>query len=331
MGGSIKPSRVLLTGATGFVGHLLEPVLRRAGHEVLCATRDVAKASRKWPGRTFIRCDLDDRESVLRAMESCEAAYYLVHSISRDPSYPLKEAMQAEVFAKAARAQGLRRVVYLGGVAPHGRASRHLRSRLHTGHILRAELPNAIELRAAMIVGEGSASWTMVLELSARLPAMVLPKWTQLRSAPVAIDDVLYALLRALDFEVAHSTWMDVPGPEIMTHEEMLRRVARVLGKHPPMMRIPLLSPALSSYWVALVTSVDLDMAHELVAGLQCDLVPSGESVWNRIHDREPLVLEDAARLALEAQQAHRALERKSESGATRSTQTWRRRLGRAP
>lgn len=300
----VTPSRVLLTGATGFVGHLLEPMLRRAGHEVLCATRDVVKASRTWPDRTFVHCDLDDRESVLRAMESCDAAYYLVHAISNDPGYPLREAMQAEAFARSARAQGLRRVVYLGGVAPHGRASRHLQSRLHTGQILRAETPNAIELRAAMIVGEGSASWTMVLELSARLPAMVLPRWTQLRSAPVSIDDVLHALLRALDFELAHSTWMDVPGPEIMTHEQMLRRVARVLGKHPPMLRVPLLSPRLSSYWVAWVTSVDLGLARELVAGLQCDLVPSGESVWDHIRDREPLVLEDAARRALEAHQA---------------------------
>lgn len=296
-----RPRRILLTGATGFVGHLLEPALREAGCEVLCATRDVTKAKERWPDRSFIRCDLADRDSVQRALESCDGAYYLVHSISSDPSYPMREAMQAEIFARAARSEGIRRVVYLGGVAPHGRPSRHLRSRLQTGQILRAEAPNTLELRAAMIIGEGSASFTMVRELSARLPAMVLPKWTQFRSAPVAIDDVLYALLRALDLELERSTWMDVPGPEVMTHEHMLRRVARVLGKHPPMLSVPLLSPVLSSYWVALVTSVDLGMARELVAGLQCDLLPSGESVWNHVRDREPLALEDATYLALEA------------------------------
>lgn len=296
--------RVLLSGASGFVGHLLEPVLSATGHEVVCGTRDPAKAAVRWPERAWAHLDLDDRDSVLRAMEGCGAAYYLVHSIGSGSDYPAREAREAETFARAAREQGVRRVVYLGGVAPHGRASRHLESRLHTGQILRAMAPGTVELRAAMIIGEGSASWTMVRDLSARLPAMVLPRWTQLRSSPVAIDDVLVALVRALAVELEGPRWFDVPGPEVMTHEQMLRRVAALLGRHTAMVRVPLLTPRLSSYWVALVTSVDLKMARELVAGLQCDLVPSGESFWERLGDHAPMPLEESVRRALEARAA---------------------------
>lgn len=292
--------RVLLSGATGFVGHRLEPLLRDAGHEVICGTRDPERAKQRWPERTWVALDVGDRESTRRAMEGCTAAYYLVHSISSRGDYPAREATEAETFARAAAERRLRRVVYLGGVAPTGRASRHLRSRLQTGQILRAEAPSAIELRAAMIIGEGSASWRMVRELSARLPAMVLPRWTQLRSSPVAIDDVLVALLRALELEEPGPLWLDVPGPEVMTHEQLMRRVAALLGRHPPMMRVPLLTPVLSSYWVALVTSVDLGMARELVAGLQSDLVPSGESIWDRVPGHRPMSLEHAVRSALD-------------------------------
>ncbi|MDQ3032463.1 MAG: NAD(P)H-binding protein [Myxococcota bacterium] len=293
--------RLLLSGASGFVGHLLEPMLRAAGHEVVCGTRHPDRARARWPERTWVHLDLEDPQSTRRAMEGCTAAYYLVHSISTPGDYPTREASEAHAFARSAVERRLRRVVYLGGVAPKGRASRHLRSRLHTGQILRAEAPSTIELRAAMIIGEGSASWGMVRELSVRLPAMVLPRWTQLRSSPVAIDDVLVALVRALELEEAGPLWFDVPGPEVMTHEQMMRRVAALLGRHPPMMRVPLLTPVLSSYWVALVTSVDLKMARELVAGLQSELVPSGESIWDRIPGHRPMSFEQAVRQALAA------------------------------
>lgn len=296
--------RVLLTGASGFVGHQLEPVLRAAGHDVVCGTRDVARARARWPDRQWVPLDLDDRASIARAMEGVDAAYYLVHAISSDHAYPEREARQADAFAMEARAHALRRVVYLGGVAPGGRTSRHLRSRLRTGELLRAGAPSCIELRAAMIIGEGSASWEMVRDLASRLPAMVLPRWTQYRSAPVAIDDVLIALARALDLEAPTSLWLDVPGPEVMTHEELLRRVAAKLGHRPAMLPVPVLTPSLSSWWVALVTDVSLAMARELVQGLQSDLVPTGEPIWARVDDHAPMTLELAVDRAIRARVA---------------------------
>lgn len=298
--------RILLSGASGFVGHQLEPVLRAAGHDVLCGSRDPGRARSRFPDRTWIHLDLDDPSSVARGMEGCTAAYYLVHSISGRRDYPEREARAAETFAHEASAHALRRVVYLGGVAPSGRASRHLQSRLRTGEILRAIAPSCVELRAAMIIGDGSASWEMVRGLAARLPAMILPRWMQNRSAPVAIDDVLHALLGALELDLRgeRSIWLDVPGPEVMTHEQLLRRVAARLGHRPPMIPVPLLTPTLSSYWVALVTDVSLGIARELVAGLQSDLVPTGESIWERLGDRTPMSLELAVDRALGARAA---------------------------
>ncbi|UJR87031.1 NAD(P)H-binding protein [Sandaracinus amylolyticus] len=293
--------RVLLSGATGFVGHLLEPVLRASGHDVVCGSRDPERARARWRDRSWVHLDLDDRESIARAIHGCDAAYYLVHAISSARDYPEREAREAHRFAMEAAASGLQRIVYLGGVAPSGRTSRHLRSRLRTGELLRTGAPCCIELRAAMIIGEGSASWAMVRDLSARLPAMVLPRWTQFRSAPVAIDDVLVALSLALELDVPGSCWLDVPGPERMTHEELLRRVSAKLGHRPPMIPVPVLTPSLSSWWVALVTDVPLPMARELVQGLQSDLVPSGESIWDRIPDHAPMTLELAVDRAMRA------------------------------
>ena len=318
--------RVLLSGASGFVGHQLEPVLRAAGYDVLCGSRDPRRAAARFPERAWAHLDLEDPPSVARAMRGCTAAYYLVHSISARRDYPEREAREAETFAREAGAQALRRVVYLGGVAPSGPASRHLRSRLRTGEILRASAPSCVELRAAMIIGEGSASWEMVRGLAARLPAMILPKWLRNRSAPVAIDDVLFALRRALELDLAgeRSLWLDVPGPEEMTHEQLLRRVAARLGHRPPMLPVPLLTPTLSSYWVALVTDVSLGMARELVSGLQSDLIPTGESIWDRLGDHTPMSLERAVGRALDARAA-------SKEEVTHRRGAARRDLGDAP
>ncbi len=291
--------RVLITGATGFVGNKLVPIVRATGREVVCGTRDPARAARAFPGRTWIRIDVDDPRSVREALSGCAAAYYLVHGLRSGQGYPEREEGEAHTFASAARAERVGRVVYLGGVEPRGEVSQHLASRLKTGRILRDECPLAIELRAAMVIGAGSASWQMVHDLSERLPAMLLPAWTRFRSAPIAIDDVLVALTAALDVEVERSACFDLPGPELMTHGEMLLRVARLLGHAPAMVPVPLLTPVLSSYWVALVTRVDLPVARELVAGLQSDLVPSQPSFWDQLPEHRLLPFDEAVRRAL--------------------------------
>jgi uncharacterized protein YbjT (DUF2867 family) len=287
-------AQVLLTGATGFVGRHLYPALRAAGHRVISTTRDVQEGGRIDPARQWRYCDTSDPASVRSALEGCEAAYYLVHSVGASGNYPVREARSAQTFRDAAHEAGVSRIVYLGGVAPRRAPSRHLKSRLHCGDLLREGPVPVFELRAAMIIGRGSTSWAMVHDLAKRLPAMVLPRWLKNHSWPVAIDDVVYALVQTLELPESRAGWYDVPGPERLSHRETLLRVAEHLGKHPPMVSIPLLTPRLSSYWIALVTEVDLALARELVAGLRSDLDPSGTSIWTLCPEHQLLTLDDA-------------------------------------
>ena len=281
---------LLLTGATGFVGRHLYPSLVDAGLVVRCGTRDLERARRRYPDRDWVRCDVGDPASVRSALAGCRAAYYLVHEISGAPDYPEREAESARRFADASAKAGVERVVYLGGVAPEGKPSRHLASRIETGRILRAGGTPTVELRAAMIIGAGSASWVIVRDLAARLPAMVLPRWLLYRSCPVSVDDVVVALAASAGLDVEPGVY-DVPGPECLTHRELILRVATQLGKRPALVNVPVLTPQLSSYWIALVTRANLDLARELVSGLQSDLLPNPQRVfWDRVpRELEPL------------------------------------------
>ena len=141
-----------------------------------------------------------------------------------------------------------------------------------------------------MVIGLGSASWQMVRDLAVRLPVMLLPRWLDYRSCPLAIDDAVAAILIALETHTNRG-WYDVPGPECLSHRQMLKRVARLMGSHIPMLRLPVLTPTLSSYWIALVTRTDIGLARELVQGLQADLMPRGTSIWEGLpsHTRVPL------------------------------------------
>jgi uncharacterized protein YbjT (DUF2867 family) len=290
---------VLLTGATGFVGSHLFPALRSAGMRVLCASRDPQRAARRFPGRDWVRFDVEDPNSVAPALSGVHAVVYLVHQMGGGADYPQREARAARMLRDAAYAADVERIVYLGGVAPPGPVSPHLQSRLATGALLREGPVPTIELRAGMIIGEGSASWQIVRDLAARLPAMVLPRWLHNRSSPVAIEDVVAALLWALSAAPARAGWYDVPGPEVVTHRELITRIAHVMGNRPAMIGVPVVTPILSSYWIALVTRIGLDLARELVQGLQSDLIPGDASVWEHLGDHQRIDLETAARNAL--------------------------------
>ncbi len=295
--------RVLLTGASGFIGRNLHGPLTAAGLEVRCLARDPAAARRRWPDRTWVGGDVGVPASLAPALEGCATAYYLVHGMgSGAPGWEDEEVRWAEEFAEAAGAAGVRRLVYLGGVAPRGEPSAHLRSRLATGQVLRSGPVPCLELRAGMIVGAGSASWTIVRDLAARLPAMVLPAWLAHRSEPVAVDDVLAALVAAAGLALPESTCWDIPGPEPLTGKEILLRVAAVLGRRPLLLDIPLVTPRLSSHWIRLVTRADHAVARELVEGLTSDLLAARPGYWAAAGLPPPRSLEEAARLALAAE-----------------------------
>jgi len=295
------PASILLTGATGFVGGRLFGPLVSAGHAVHCLTRRPEEARRLWPGRSWVGGDVRDPAGLDRALRGCEVAYWLVHGMGEhDPGWAEREVRAASSFADAAYRAGLERIVYLGGVAPAGPPSRHLLARLRTGDALRAGRVPCLELRAGMIVGAGSVSWRIVRDLAARLPAMVLPAWLRHRSEPVAIDDVIAALVAGATLQLPRSRVADLPGPEPLTGKEIILEVAALLGRRPLLLEVPLVTPHLSSLWIRLVTSANGELAAELVEGLTSDLIAGDHGFWRAAGLPPPVPLAVAARRALD-------------------------------
>lgn len=288
--------KVLLTGASGFVGTRLAPRLVADGWSVRRAGRHPPRAP---TDEEWVRMDVDRPETLGPALTGCDAAVYLVHRIAEGSDYESRERDAATRFGIAARAAGLERIVYLGGVEPSGPASRHLRSRLETGAILRASGVPTFELRAAMIVGPGSLSFRIVRDLATRLPAMVLPRWLSSRSQPIDVSDVVHAIAVALKLPVELAGTWDLPGPETMTAKEILLRVARARGMRPLTIDVPVLTPRLSSLWLRLVTNADYPVARELVDGLASDLVARGRSFWEVAPPHALLPFDEAVRRAL--------------------------------
>lgn len=295
------PASILLTGATGFVGGRLHGPLVAAGHAVRCLTRRPDEARRRWPGRSWVGGDAGVPADLDRALRGCTVAYWLVHGMgAHDPGWAAREVGSAAAFADAAARAGVERIVYLGGVAPAGAPSRHLRARLQTGEALRAGRVPCLELRAGMIVGDGSASWQIVRDLAARLPAMVLPAWLRHRSEPVAVDDVVAALVSGASLPLPASRFADLPGPEALSGKEIILRVAALLGRRPILLDVPLVTPHLSSHWIRLVTRANAELAAELVEGLTSDLVAADHGFWSAAGLPPPVRLEVAARRALD-------------------------------
>jgi uncharacterized protein YbjT (DUF2867 family) len=294
---------VLLTGATGFVGSAVRPALAARGWRVRCLTRDVARARRRQPALDWVEGDVGDAASSARALDGCRAAIYLVHGIGEGADYHQREVAAATTFSQAAAAAGVERIVYLGGVAPAGSGSEHLRSRLDVGEALRSGPVKTVELRASMIVGHGSLSWLIVRDLAARLPFMILPTWLKSRTQPVAIADVVIALVRALDLQLPASACFDIPGPFTMSGKEILEETAKVLGlRHPRMIEVPFLSPRLSSLWVRFVTRAKWSVAREVVVGLTQDLLARDDRFWRLVDHANRLTFAESARLALDSE-----------------------------
>lgn len=314
---------VLITGATGFVGSRLADALHAAGVSVRCGSRRPERAAADRPGLDWVRFDLEDPDSIEQALRGTRAAVYLVHLMADGDGYAERERRAAATFARLAAESGLERVVYLGGVAPQGPPSEHLQSRLDTGRILREGAVPTLELRAGMIIGEGSESWKICRDLAARLPFMLLPRWLRSRSAPVAVDDVIAGLSAALDLPLAGSTIYDLPGPEVLTAEEILVRAARLRGMQPRTLALPLITPQLSSYWLKLVSGADFMVAQELVHGLVHDLLPTHPPLWDAMPGMEPLGFDAAVRRAT-AEEGPRALQIRALEGLAR-------RLSRTP
>ena len=301
----ITSKPVLITGATGYIGGRLVPQLLERGYRVRCLARDVRKLSgRGWdqdPRVEIVRGDVLDADSVRSAMQGCEVAYYLVHSmLSGERTFEDRDRVAAENFAKGAEAAGLSRVIYLGGLGRKAeKLSPHLESRHEVGDVLRSGRVPVTELRAAMIVGSGSASFEMLRALVSRLPFMICPKWVAVKTQPIAIRDVLAYLIGCLENPETASRSFDIGGPDVLTYREMMLRFAKILGYRRWILVVPVLTPRLSAYWVNIMTPVNAGLAFALIESLQYETICEE----GHIHDLVPIPrtgFEDACRWALD-------------------------------
>ena len=289
--------RTLITGATGFIGRALMLALSGRGQQVIAASRGTGQARAGVEWRSF---DLLRPDTHPAALTGAGVAYYLAHSMGGGHAdFRALERRAAEAFVSSAAAAGVERIVYLGGPQPLGPPSEHLRSRLEVGEILRAGPIPTVELRASMVIGNGSASWQIVRDLAMRLPVMVLPRWLRSRTRPVALPDVIVALTAAAELPLERSAWFDLPGPEILSGRQILERIGALRGRRILALDVPLLTPRLSALWLKLVTRTDYTLARELVAGLGEDLLPKDERFWQLIGHTRLVSFDEAARRAM--------------------------------
>jgi uncharacterized protein YbjT (DUF2867 family) len=271
-----RTMRVLVTGATGYVGSLLVPRLLSAGHAVRVLARDPARvAGRPWAGDVEVaRGDVLDPSTLVPALAGIDAAYYLVHSMGERSRFHERDLAAAGNFGAAAREAGLRRIVYLGGLGNDaGPLSLHLASRHATGERLRAAGVPVTELRAAMIVGAGSLSFEILRYLAERLPVMLCPRWTSTRSQPIAIRDVLDYLVAALASEEAAGRTVEIGGADVLGYRDLLAGYAALRGLRRWLVPVPVLSPGLSSHWVHWMTPVPKGIARPLIEGLRHEVI----------------------------------------------------------
>jgi uncharacterized protein YbjT (DUF2867 family) len=262
---------VLITGATGYIGGRLVPVLEAAGVRLRCLARQpAALAPRTSPPTEIVSGDLLDPASLDRALAGIDVAYYLVHSMGAHGDYRDTDRLAAHNFGEAARRAGVRRIVYLGGLATSDEPlSKHLKSRIETGHALRESGVPIVEFRASVVIGSGSVSFELIRALVERLPVMICPRWVSTLAQPIGIDDVLAYLAAALQLPDSESRTFEIGGADQASYGDLMREYARQRGLKRVMISVPLLTPRLSSLWLGLVTPVYARVGRELIAGLK--------------------------------------------------------------
>lgn len=293
---------VLVAGGTGFVGRRLVAALTQDGVDVRVLTRHPGRYD--GPG-TPLAGDVTDPDSLAGPLADCSAAYYLVHSLDSD-DFEARDAAAATAFGQAAAAAGVDQIIYLGGLGDDGDdLSAHLRSRREVERLLGgAGLPVTV-LRAGIIVGHGGISWEITRQLVEHLPAMVTPRWVSTLTQPVGIADVIRYLVGVLGRADALGRIFEIGGPDVLAYSEMLTRVASIEGRRLPILPVPLLTPGLSSRWLAFVTNVDTRTGRNLIDSMANTVVVNDASIRDVV-PFEPMGYDDAVRLALAERQGHR-------------------------
>jgi uncharacterized protein YbjT (DUF2867 family) len=293
-----RDMKVLVAGATGYVGKQLVAQLVQAGHVVTCMVRDALHAS--FPGARVVEANALDPATLSHALQDIEVAYYLIHSMSGGADgFEQRDREAASNFATAAKDVGVHRLIYLGGLAsPTSPVSSHLKSRQETGEQLRKFGPPVAEFRAGIIVGNGSISFEMIRHLTERLPVMICPRWVSTRTQPIAVTDVLQYLVGALMVPESAGKIVEIGGASVETYRSMMLTYAHMRGLRRWLIRVPVLTPRLSSYWLKLVTPLPASVARPLIEGLRTEVVCTSTAAEDLFPDIHPVSYSEAVTIA---------------------------------
>ena len=294
---------VLLTGATGYVGGRLLPLLEHRNVRVRCLARQPEKLNVGLAESTeVVPGDVLDRTSLDRALAGVDTAYYLVHLMESAANFEQQDRTAAENFAAAARDAGVRRIIYLGGLGEDSdpKLSPHLRSRHEVGRILRESGVETIEFRASVVIGDGSLSFDLIRSLTERLPVMICPRWLATPTQPIAVNDVLSYLLAALDLPPGESRVFEIGGSDVVTYGQLIKEYARQRGLKRWLISVPVLTPYLSSLWLGLVTPASAEVGRHLIEGLRNPTIVRDTSALD-VFPVRPLGIPQAIREALES------------------------------
>ena len=293
--------KILLTGANGYIGKRLLPLLVEQNHEVVCLVRDPRRFEFPATLKEKVQVaqgDLLDQNSLKNLPSDIDAAYYLVHSMGGGGNdFSELEDKAARNFTSYINTTSARQIIYLSGIANVGNLSKHLSSRLHVEKVLAEAKASLTVLRAAIIIGSGSASFEILRDLVEKLPVMITPKWLRSKCQPIGIRDVIFYLTQVLGNLKCYGRSFEIGGPDVMTYREMILKFARLRGLHRYLISVPVLTPRLSSYWLYFVTSTSFSLAKSLVDSLRNDVVVKDHTI-DAIIPHQCLTFDQAIKLA---------------------------------
>lgn len=295
--------KVLVTGATGYIGKRLIPLLTNNGHEVVCVIRDIHRADKEYledSQITFVQGDFLKPETLSSIPEDIDAAYYLIHSMSNSSeNFGSLEETCAINFKNRISKTAVKQVIYLSGITNDDELSKHLQSRKNVEDILKTGDYASTIFKAGIIVGSGSSSFEIIRDLVEKLPFMIAPKWLNTKTQPLAVRDVMTYLSKSLGDTSLYNTSYDVFGPEVLTYKDMLLQFAKVRGLKRYILTVPIMTPKLSSYWLYFVTSTSYKLATSLVDSMSVQIIGKPSDINQKLHV-SPLTYKEAVELAFE-------------------------------
>jgi uncharacterized protein YbjT (DUF2867 family) len=303
----MEPAKILVTGATGYIGGRLVPYLLKKGYALRVLVRDPERLKgRPWQNQVeIIKGDVLDPQSLTNAMDGIEAVYYLIHSMTGGEDFHKRDLIAASNFGMAAKNAAVKQIIYLGGLGdPQADLSEHLKSRQETGFVLGEAGVPVTEFRAAIIVGSGSISFEMVRNLTERLPVMICPRWVFTRVQPIGIEDVLAYLATALEVSESMGKVIEIGGSDVLTYGDMMTTYAEIRGLKRILIPVPVLSPSLSSHWVHWMTPVPASITRPLVEGLRNEVIVRDHLAKEIFPDIQPVDYRFAVKKALQVLEA---------------------------